>query len=502
LKRKIISCFLIACLVACLDMNLFVTQADADDSSDFWLTVASNAWRFFQPGVGVDSTTGLPENGVGSSFFTDWDAGVYIQAVIDAQKLGLIGHEGAWGFDARIDKFLSFLEKRPLMADGYPYLAYNSATGKNANNVMQVATDAGCLFVSLKNLEEAEPALKARIDNIVYNLTNYERGRAAVDGLLGETQNGTRLPDIYDYYVISGFAGFWPERFSTEAASILKVIVSEPAVNYQGVSLPSAKINCEPLLMSIFNLKSPDPNVVALSKQTYLAQEARYNQTGKYTAFTEGFSNFGFVYEWVVLPDGRTWMVQTSDQNYVYTDVGVTPIVYLKAAVGFLAVYTTAYPQNMFNSLLKQIPATQYGYLAGVDEKGRAILSVDFGNGLIVSAARYGIINKVTVNLQYPNASPTASPSPLPNTPAPTAQKSIAPNPLFPMNISDAPLSSSEPSASVPQKEDKNGCGNQTVDVVRLCVFSLAVFCVLVAAVLVAGYWSARKRASVANARK
>ena len=46
--------------------------------------------------------------------FTDWDLGVYIQAVIDAQKLGLIGNDGAWDFSARIDKVLTFLENRPL----------------------------------------------------------------------------------------------------------------------------------------------------------------------------------------------------------------------------------------------------------------------------------------------------------------------------------------------------------------------------------------------------
>ena len=53
--------------------------------------MASYAWSYFQPFIGVDNNTGLPY-AVGPSFtgFTDWDLGVYIQTLIDAQQLGLI----------------------------------------------------------------------------------------------------------------------------------------------------------------------------------------------------------------------------------------------------------------------------------------------------------------------------------------------------------------------------------------------------------------------------
>ena len=44
-----------------------------------------------QPGVGVDNNTGLPyATAYGFYAFTDWDLGVYIQAIIDAQELNLI----------------------------------------------------------------------------------------------------------------------------------------------------------------------------------------------------------------------------------------------------------------------------------------------------------------------------------------------------------------------------------------------------------------------------
>ena len=74
------------------------------------------------------------------------------------------------------------------------------------------------------------------INNIVYNRTNYAPLEQAVDAL----KNSKKL---YDYYVASGFAGFWPSRFSTLASSILNNIVSAPTVSTYGVSLPISEIN-------------------------------------------------------------------------------------------------------------------------------------------------------------------------------------------------------------------------------------------------------------------
>ena len=99
-------------------------------NSTVWLKVAEAAWAYYQPGFGVDSYTGLPYADIGFTGFTDWDLGGYIQACIDAQKLGLIGNNSAWDFSARINKVLTFLEERTLNAYGYPYEFYNSTTGK------------------------------------------------------------------------------------------------------------------------------------------------------------------------------------------------------------------------------------------------------------------------------------------------------------------------------------------------------------------------------------
>jgi hypothetical protein len=382
--------------------NVRAVAADSGNSSIFWLNLARDAWDYFQPGIGVDSGTGLPKNIVGSNEFTDWDLAHYIQAVLDVEQLGILSSSGAWGVGDRLDKVLAFLENRPLMWDGLPYLMYSSSSGKNSMDIQQVATDAGCLFVSLKNVEIAKPDLKQRIDNIVYNLTNYERRRVSVDILLGQLERGAREANMYDYYVTCGFACFWPERFSKEADAILNLIVSGLKVNYYGVDLPAAKITSDPLLMGLYNFAEPDARLIELSKQAYLAQEVRFNMTGKYTAFSEGSSDSGlFVYEWIASNDGRMWVIQTGDSNDVDTDVLITPIVYLKAAIGFLAIYNTSYAQDMVEYLLKQVPCSG-GFGLGVNENGRVIqMAADVSNGLIVSAARYAISNNVVVPLSY-----------------------------------------------------------------------------------------------------
>ena len=105
-------------------------------NSTVWMKVAANAWAYFQPGVGVDVNTGLPYAGTGFTGFTDWDLGCYIQAVIDAQKLGLIDNNSAWDFSARIDKVLTFLENRPLNANtNYPYQFYDATTGQEDTSI-------------------------------------------------------------------------------------------------------------------------------------------------------------------------------------------------------------------------------------------------------------------------------------------------------------------------------------------------------------------------------
>jgi len=354
-------------------------------SKTYWMSLATDAWQYFQVGTSVNLVTGLHVAGLEYPYFTDWDLGVYTQAIIDAEKLGIIGSGGAYGADWRFDKILTFLESRPLMSDGQPYAWYRT-DGKNRDNMPQVATDTANLLVSLNNLKIYRQDLASRINYIVYNRTNYKSQCETVDALAGSI-------NVYDYYVASGFATFWPNRFSSETNTILNNIVNASTVQTYGVTVPKAKLTSEPLLLSVFNFEKPDMRLLNLSRQVYLAEEARYKATGKYTAFSEGNIVGGndvyYAWEWVVLPDGRTW-VMTKDETSV---ISLTPIVFLKVAVGLEAIYRSNFTQSMV-SALEPAAYSQNGFKDGVSENGQVEPSiVDKTNGMILAAATYAINN-------------------------------------------------------------------------------------------------------------
>ena len=245
-----------------------------------WQGVAANAWAYFQPGIGVDSKTGLPYAGA-SNFkgFTDWDLGVYIQSVINAQKIGLIGTEGDWGSNKRLENTLIFLESRPLnKSTNFPFWFYGATNGQNFHQLSDQATtpvdgaDTGRLLVALNNLKSFQPSLSSRIDYVVYNRTDYT---SLLSGISSSDNN------IYAYYIYSGYAAFWPSQVGNVPSEILTNIARKPTITTYGVSLPNIPLTCEPLLCSIFELNSTDSRLSDLIGQVYLAHEAYYNNTGQ-----------------------------------------------------------------------------------------------------------------------------------------------------------------------------------------------------------------------------
>jgi len=128
---------------------------------------------------------------------------------------------------------------------------------------------------------------------------------------------------------------------------------------------------------------------MTLSKQVYLASEAYYNSTGNYVAFSEGNGPGGFIYEWVVLPNGDTWKITGATSN-VY--LPIAPIIYTKIAFSFLALYNTTYAQNMVVYLEQTLPnpCLTSGYSDGADNNGNWISSVGSDtNSLILDAGLY-----------------------------------------------------------------------------------------------------------------
>ena len=421
--KSIVALFLIVMLifgVAQLFFPLGRGQVSSVGDEAYWRGMALNAWQYFAPGASVFLPSGLHSAGIGYGYFTDWDLGAYIQAIIDVESLGIISRSGEYGADWRFDKILTFLENRQLNSRGLPFVWYEAYTGNPYGSGEQNACDAGKLLVALKNLRDARPDYASRIDYIVYNKTSYEPLKQAVDWLEGSRH-------MYNYYVACGFAGFWPSRFDSLADSLLSNIVSAPTITAYGVALPKANILDEVLLHCLFELPS-NAQFQALTSLIYQAHEARYTQTGKYTAFSEGNSGLGdpnYIYEWVVTASGRIWSVD--DGSTVRT---ISPVVFFKAAVGLLAFNNTAFTRAMVASIAASLPTSSYGYADGVDENGRVITNIsDKTNGLIIEAAKYAI-NVIVAPTPTPSPSPSPTPTPTAApTPSPTPTPTVTPNP-------------------------------------------------------------------------
>ena len=369
-------------------------------NSTVWKQVAAAAWSFFQPGIGVDSNTGLPYGG-GKSFpdFTDWDLGVYIQTVIDAQKIGLISATGTWGANDRIDKVLTFLETRPLNdTTHYPFWFYDATTGQddhlesdNSTAVVGIV-DTGVLFVALNNLRVFDSTYAEQVNNIVLNESANQNGGSNYAALLPTIVSSADSNSIYAYLFTSGFASFWPQ-INYVPTDILNNIINSPPVTspYGNVTLPGAPITCDPLLLSVFNLNENN-ELLGYMNQVYLAHEAYYNATNNYVAFSEGNSQEnGYIYEWVVAPNGSMWQATNEAQTVYYTsDI----IIYTKVAFSFLALYNSTFARNMVVFLEKQLPTPTAGYYTGYSYSDGADTAIDPNtNGLIIQAALYAIQN-------------------------------------------------------------------------------------------------------------
>jgi hypothetical protein len=159
----------------------------------------------------------------------------------------------------------------------------------------------------------------------------------------------------------------------------------------EGVSLPNAALLGDPLLCSVFELSNNNSQLMALTRQVYLAHESYHNATGNYRAFSEGPSFSGnWVYEWVVWPDNQTWIIL--DEHNAYSNI--SPIIYTSIAMSFLGIYNSTYAHNMVVYLERSLPDPTTGYCIGVDESGAKNINLGLNsNGLIIGAAKYAIQN-------------------------------------------------------------------------------------------------------------
>ena len=352
-------------------------NAPADSTEEEWMSYAQTAWSYFQPGVGVSPSTGLNYATSNYHYFTDWDLGCYISAIIDAEKIGLLEREGEWGADQRISRIISFLKTRRLTDSNLPYWFYSADNGDPVVSKGQGnPSDSGRLLIALYMLKQHRPELADEIDEIVAR-TNY-----------AEFAENCPTDGFYAYYLAQGYSlfGFNTSRVQ-KALSFIDRIPSMEHVQVYSQSLPVTEIIMEPILHTIFELEA-NPEFQDWAYRVYRVQEDRYAATGKPTAFTEGAydKSPNYIYEWIVHPYGKVWYITTP----TWQPMNIPPVVYAKAAFGMHAIWPSSYTEKLVDYVLGA--KTDSGFYEGVDENRRVIrILTDKTNSLIINAARYAL---------------------------------------------------------------------------------------------------------------
>lgn len=343
------------------------------NAEDQWLEWARIAWEYFEPGIGVNPSTGLHYATSGWHRFTDWDLGVYIQAVIDAEKLGILARDDTWGANYRLEKVLSFLESRQLSADGLPYAQYSADSGSVPGDIgggTSTPSDSGKLLLALDDLRAYRPDLTTRINSLVgrHNFQKFADGKYFSDS------------DIYPWYVAQGYSAF---GYSTPQLGAVESLGNGSFVDVYGLSLPKAWVTSEPLVSAILENRSGGL-YRTYADRVFTAQQRRYEATGKLTAFSEGsyLAPQYYVYEWIVTTYGETWVV------YANGKIDTVPLAYSKIAFAFHAIYDNQYTSVLVNEL-SPIHSTQGFYEGRTEEGARLEILSDKTNGMILAAARY-----------------------------------------------------------------------------------------------------------------
>ncbi len=392
-------------------------------TSGDWMSWAQTAWNYFQPGVGVNSGTGLHQASLTSSCFTDWDSASYIYATISASKLGLITDGGAWQFSDRVGKVLSFLQNRPLLANNAPYSAYrwDSLPGAwcttfGSTPYASDGADQGRLLAALYALKTYRSSYAAQVNAI------FNRSKSYYNTLY--TQLGV---EYYSYLMAEGYAAF-----GYDESNIFNGIenYNGATVSVYGQNLPRVYTVAEPIILALLEsdtlVHQPSSSFVDFANRVKLAQQGRYSNTGKLTAWSEGgyAPNSGqtdpyYMYEVILDNDGVSTWVMKLGSTY-YNPSTEPPLVYTKVAFSYLALYgENTYTLALVNAIKGLVSPCTFGsslcgFGEGAYEDGSSAYSRFNGNFFYTDKTNELVLAAASHMLATP---PPTCPTPSPETP-------------------------------------------------------------------------------------
>ncbi|WP_225028371.1 DUF3131 domain-containing protein [Xinfangfangia pollutisoli] len=320
---------------------------------------AAIAWRYFQNNISPQ--TGLVASVDGYPSTTMWETGGLLDAILSAERLGLIGPDEA---EARLTLALDSLLHLPLTEAGLPNKAYDirdlaMVTYKNEPSKAGIgwsALDLGRLMAALTAVRAAHPDLAGPVQALI---GRWDLAQLLVAGeLTGGTisQTGTIAYQEgrigYEQYAAKAMLGFALD--ATAALDVTGQLVPRQA---QGIAVPGdsrlnknqvpALVTSEPYLLDGLEFGF-DARSHLLASQLYRAQERRFAETGIPTAVSEGHITeapyFAYATVW---GGGQDWAVLTLDG----TRMDSRRTLSTKAAFGWDALFDTAYTARLVDEV-------------------------------------------------------------------------------------------------------------------------------------------------------
>ncbi|MCX7560510.1 DUF3131 domain-containing protein [Sulfitobacter sp. F26204] len=338
------------------------------------MDAARMAWRYIAENT--DPDTGLVTSVAGFPSTTLWDQGSYLLGLVSAYNLGVIDQEE---FDRRADQFLTSMAALPLFDGKLPNKAYDTRSLAMVDydnspapaGIGWSAIDLGRLLIAFRVLESHVPSLRLPLREL---LKEWDLAALSEGGeLMGALRVGNEIDLLqegrigYEQYAARGMA-LW-------GLDVTQAISAARAVRWEALSGVDVPVDLRrrtsfgaisPTLSEPYMLQGLEMGLNSegqhLAARVYLAQEARFHETGQPTMVSEDHINRSpsFLYN-TVYSDGRPWAVLTEDGEH-HEDLRT---VSLKAVFAWNALYGTEYTTDLRGKLVPQLGDTEAGWSAG-----------------------------------------------------------------------------------------------------------------------------------------
>lgn len=367
-----------------------VGESSADD-----LLHAKIAWRYFQNNT--NPTTGLVNSVDGYPSTTMWETGSYFTAVISADLLGIIEAEEA---KARITLALDTLGKVRLFDGILPNKAYHVETGELVDYTNKPverglgwsALDIARLTATLGQIEQVYPDLSPNVAAVMNRwdlsqlVANGELvGGNMIDGELRRDQEG-RVG--YGQYAAKAMMLYGYDMYSAYNAAehlMVREVQGQPIPVDDRLhrNVTPAFAVSEPYMFDGLEFGF-DARSHRFATAIYLAQEARYQETGLLTAVSESHLDeapyFAYASVW---GGGEPWAVLSFKGERLDSKRTLTT----KTAFAWYALFGTDYAKQLV-ATVAPLGDSERGWPEGVYEiDGSTNTSVTTNTNSVILAA-------------------------------------------------------------------------------------------------------------------